>query len=607
METHASRAFSQTDVARHRDDANAVWKPALRIVESHIFGFFMNVNTLASAITPGLSMYLIDPRYDTIWTISNHCSAAGFCFETVLQILARGRSYFKHTWFIFDFTLTGLAATDIWVLPFLMPSYDSAQVLSMRVLRVVRALRVIRILRVHAQLRIVAEGIGASASALFWIGLLMFSVVYVSGLICVTFLADDVSLKDRGLDPAVYFGTLTRSMLTLFNLVFLTEWDMVIRAVYEEHGIIACVPFLLFVITCSCGLLNVIIAVIVERTGEAEERVREGHREEKKKRATRAVEKIVDKMFSYRCTQTDSITVSEMIKAIRNEDVQKLIIDADLPKGFTMRHLYTMLDVDADDCASKDEVADGIFRLVHSTEFQRLCMLEYNSCQLQRDVKSAHADILQELRRHQALVAQEFKSLRAEISKLGSATSQEASISHNRSNASSVVCFQPTSVDEAPAPQIPDHECEESSDIAECTPSHTIPCASKSILPSSRSQALKEIAGADKGKYDISHSLRKEAHALDGRACPWSFESAASRDIVSSPGGSGSISKPYQDRMQVQGSSGVLPAPSSTCEQALDLQPMQDRMQYESQPRLPPASATDGHPLDKDLPCPLHL
>merc|ERR1719183_2542399 len=71
----------------------------------------------------------------------------------------------------------------------------------------------------------------------------------------------------------MYFGTLGRSMFTLFNLALLTEdWDNVGRAVLEEQPALL-IFLLLFLCINTFGLMNVIVGVIVDNTLAAAEAV----------------------------------------------------------------------------------------------------------------------------------------------------------------------------------------------------------------------------------------------------------------------------------------------------------------------------------------------
>merc|ERR1719352_2000031 len=85
---------------------------------------------------------------------------------------------------------------------------------------------------------------------------------------------------DRNTDPDVlgggsegfnnyeYFGTIPRSMFTLFSVVILAEWPEIVRPICEQQ--VYMFPFfILFIVLTTFGLANVIIGVIVDNTFQA--------------------------------------------------------------------------------------------------------------------------------------------------------------------------------------------------------------------------------------------------------------------------------------------------------------------------------------------------
>merc|ERR1719277_2042623 len=70
----------------------------------------------------------------------------------------------------------------------------------------------------------------------------------------------------NGWDNEEYFGTVPRSMFTLLQVLTLDNWSSKIaRHVLQNQGYMA-IFFIIFLLFGTYGLLNVIIAVIVERT-----------------------------------------------------------------------------------------------------------------------------------------------------------------------------------------------------------------------------------------------------------------------------------------------------------------------------------------------------
>merc|ERR1719262_2087504 len=69
-------------------------------------------------------------------------------------------------------------------------------------------------------------------------------------------------------NPTEFFGSIPRSMYTLFQLSLLTEFSEFARPIFEKQPLFF--PFfILFIFCVSFGVLNVLFAVIVETTLDA--------------------------------------------------------------------------------------------------------------------------------------------------------------------------------------------------------------------------------------------------------------------------------------------------------------------------------------------------
>merc|ERR1719359_2783554 len=89
----------------------------------------------------------------------------------------------------------------------------------------------------------------------------------------------------------VYFGTISRSMYTLFNVVILAEFAEFGRAMIEKQPEMA-IFFVFFIVFTTFGILNVIIGVIVDNTMEAAKSMDEEHDKRKKQEQLKVLEQI---------------------------------------------------------------------------------------------------------------------------------------------------------------------------------------------------------------------------------------------------------------------------------------------------------------------------
>merc|ERR1719329_76123 len=124
---------------------------------------------------------------------------------------------------------------------------------------------------------IVIKSIFGAFKSLFWVLLLAVFVLYTFSVACVQLIggrdagysefseapADLDNLATGEFNNYLYFGSMGRSMLSLFSLMLLSDMDVIYRAVFEVQPYM----MLLFIILLSIltfGLLNVLVGMIVD-------------------------------------------------------------------------------------------------------------------------------------------------------------------------------------------------------------------------------------------------------------------------------------------------------------------------------------------------------
>ena len=166
---------------------------------------------------------------------------AVFVLEIVLKLTASGRQFFRSYWNLFDFFVVAIA---------LVPASGP-----FAVLRVLRVLRLLRLISVVPRLRFVVETLLHAIPGIASIGVLILIIFYVFAVVA------------TGLYGAAFpdwFGSLGRSMFTLFQIMTLESWSMgVVRPVMQVFPF-AWIFFVLFILVATFTMLNLFIGIIVE-------------------------------------------------------------------------------------------------------------------------------------------------------------------------------------------------------------------------------------------------------------------------------------------------------------------------------------------------------
>ncbi len=155
------------------------------------------------------------------------------------RIIVHRWAFFKDPWSVFDFIVIAIA---------LVPTTENFSVL--RALRILRALRLITAV---PALKAVVAGLLAALPG-------MGSIVVLIGLIYYVFAV--IATKLYGTEFPELFGTLGRSMFTLFTVMTLEGWVEVVKSMMEKFPY-SWVFFITFIVVTTFMVLNLFIGVVV--------------------------------------------------------------------------------------------------------------------------------------------------------------------------------------------------------------------------------------------------------------------------------------------------------------------------------------------------------
>jgi voltage-gated sodium channel len=200
----------------------------------------LNAVTLGLETSQG-AMHRWGPILDTI----DRVVIVVFVIELVARLIVQRGAFFRDGWNIFDFIVVGVA---------LVPATEAFSVL-----RALRILRVLRIITAVPTLRRVVAGLIASLPGMGAIVLLIGLIYYVSAVLATNLYGEEF--------PNI-FGTLPRSLFTLFTIMTLEGWvDGVVRPIMEKHPY-AWLFFIPVIIATTFTVLNLFIGVIVNAMQE---------------------------------------------------------------------------------------------------------------------------------------------------------------------------------------------------------------------------------------------------------------------------------------------------------------------------------------------------
>lgn len=208
-------------------------------------------------------------RFGHAFRIVDRIIVGFFLVEVFLKIVAEGRrpfSYFKDGWNLIDFII---------VISCLLPSGSNA----LAVFRMIRVLRIFRLVTALPQLQIIISALITSIPSMFYVMVLLAMHFYMFSVFGNFLFSQN--------DP-VHFGTLGRSLLTLFQVLTLEGWVDVMRIQiygcsqfgYEGFAnlcqrssaqpIWAILYFISFIVMGTMFILNLLIGALVNGMSEAQ-------------------------------------------------------------------------------------------------------------------------------------------------------------------------------------------------------------------------------------------------------------------------------------------------------------------------------------------------
>jgi voltage-gated sodium channel len=163
-----------------------------------------------------------------------------FVIELGIRIYVHRMSFWSDPWSLFDFSVVAIA---------LIPASGS-----FAVLRALRVLRVLRLLSMVPSMRRVVGALLAAIPGLGSIALVLLILYYVFAVIATNLFAAN---------HPEWFGSIGRSLYTLFQIMTLESWSMgIVRPVMETYAY-AWAFFIPFILIATFTILNLFIAIIV--------------------------------------------------------------------------------------------------------------------------------------------------------------------------------------------------------------------------------------------------------------------------------------------------------------------------------------------------------
>lgn len=350
-------------------------------IESHYFNWFIYSIILLNALQMGLQVDFDSGDWKTLWQVLEHVFTAVFVLEMAIKIYILELEYFVQApgnrWNLLDFFIAWASVIGSWVIPAITGGSTPD---SLRVFQFLRLLRIIKVLRMRKDLLALVEGIVNSLKCMMWVSALLVLVTYACGIFFTEAITGDKldeKYKDLDFDNKEFFGSLWRSMMTLFGMTVLDHWNDIVMPIAVVQPYLIPV-FIGFLVLTSFGLLNALIGIIVERTTSAMKAIQDKENAQARMLKLEKVESLVKIVAEIDESGDGVISRAELEAAQDHPEYQRMLDEIDLPPGFKGEDLHLMLDPDGNGELSPEEFINGMYQLIFCNEFQRECLTKHS-------------------------------------------------------------------------------------------------------------------------------------------------------------------------------------------------------------------------------------
>jgi voltage-gated sodium channel len=314
-----------------------------------------------------------------------------YTIEASIRVLAYGRVFFLESWNLMDLAIIFIDVMDRLMLT------TSTHILLFRMLRSMRLLRLLRSLRMFHALRVVWNSYIAGMASLIWANvlLMLFTFIWAVFLTDVfieaplaTGEAASMFVQDQETFIKIYFGSVLKSMVTLFQVCTLESWANGIMRPAE-----AIVPglqwvFIAYVMLMTFGLVNMIIGVFVERCSAVEKHETEFHRGVLEDESNDQLEQLRDLFQGYdEIGNSDGmITLDEFEKMSEDPRFCAILDGITQAKGTSLTELFEAMDYTGDGMLDFNKFVQGISLVKAAPTGLDLS----NCCRLVRKMQADH-------------------------------------------------------------------------------------------------------------------------------------------------------------------------------------------------------------------------
>lgn len=316
-----------------------------------------------------------------VWFCLESLFISIFVIELVIRMCWERMAWMCSLWNWVDLVIVVVGVVETWILTALLGQSLLKNLNVLRAIRLLRLVRVARLLRMLRGFHMILNAFKEAVKSMGHVGVALIAGLYICSIFTTSTIGHSEKLKDIKLGSVAAqdrFGTVLRSMYSLFELMTLEGWDEVARPLVEEEPMF-CVFFFGFIMVFTFGFLNMIVAFVVEKTLIQVKLMEKMTCHESKKHAVEVLLRIKSIFEECDADGNGIVSKAEFTCTLQsNKDVQDSLQEIGISTHDT-ETLFFVLDADSSGSLSMEELLEGFTRIL-GVRNPELDFLAVHSC-----------------------------------------------------------------------------------------------------------------------------------------------------------------------------------------------------------------------------------
>eukprot|EP00927_Polykrikos_kofoidii_P046504 TRINITY_DN40726_c0_g1_i2.p1 TRINITY_DN40726_c0_g1~~TRINITY_DN40726_c0_g1_i2.p1 ORF type:complete len:634 (-),score=113.62 TRINITY_DN40726_c0_g1_i2:70-1971(-) len=317
-----------------------------------------------------------------------------YFFEMCIKLYVLREKFFVDPWNISDFCIVML---DVVSWGFRLIYGAAPRISILRVFRLARVVRALKAAIAFDELRLLIKGFIDAMKAIFWGGLMILLLICIWSIVAVQ-LIDPINRRVILKHPTIYegcqrcpeaFSSVFMSSLTFFQQVVAGDaWGQVTLPIIEEEPV-SFFFFMAVLFTVGMTMLNLILAVIVEKAQNCRDR-KKMEEQEAQEEALKDLEVRLLKMCEDLDEDNDGqLSFDELVQGIHNSDELKhCLVEMSIDMS-DLECVFSFLDVGGDGTISYAEFTKNMVQL----RLQSDRLVNFFLGGLRKEVNSMHTTL----------------------------------------------------------------------------------------------------------------------------------------------------------------------------------------------------------------------